>query len=125
MAAKWKDVVAIGTALPGVVEGTSYSTPALKIVKAFFTRYRQEDDSIVIKMPIDERDMRMEAAPEIYFITEHYRAWPAVLVRLSAVPKDELKALLTRSWHELAPKKLKAASSDEAAAKPAPRRKRA
>ena len=39
----------------------------------------------MIKMPIDERDMRMEAAPDIYFITDHYKAWPAVLVRLAQV----------------------------------------
>lgn len=106
MSAKWSDVVAIGTALPGVVEGTSYGTPALKVVKAFLTRYRPEDDSIVIKMAIDERDMRMEAAGDIYFITEHYRAWPAVLVRLAKVSRTELKALIARAWGEAAPRKL-------------------
>ena len=81
-------------------------------------------DSIVVKMPMDEREMRMEAAPDIYFITDHYRAWPSVLVRLSTVPQDELKAILTRLWQDLAPRKLKAAAAGEAAPRAAPRRKR-
>ncbi len=106
MSASWKDVVTCAADLPGVVEGTSYGTPALKVGKAFLTRLRSEDGSIVIKMPIDERDMRMEAAPDIYFITDHYKAWPAVLVRLAQVSKPELKALLARAWRDAAPRKL-------------------
>lgn len=105
MSASWKDVAAIGLALPGVNEGTSYGTPALRVAKAFLTRFRPEDGSIVIKLPIDERDIRIEAAPAIYFITDHYKAWPAVLVRLSKVSKAELKVLLTRAWRDAAPKK--------------------
>ena len=106
MSANWKDVVALTKALPGVVEGTSYGTPALRVGKTFMTRLRDEDGSIVIKLPIDERDMRIEAAPDIYFITDHYKAWPAVLVRLAKVSKSELKAVLERAWRDAAPKKL-------------------
>jgi hypothetical protein len=74
MACTWNDVVTFASTLPGTVEGTSYGTPALRVGKTFLTRYRPEDDSIVIKLPIEERDMRIAAAPAIYFITEHYRS---------------------------------------------------
>lgn len=106
MPSTWKDVAAYGATLPGVVEGTSYGTPALRVGKAFLTRFRPEDGSIVIKLPIEERDLRIEAAPDIYFITEHYRLWPAVLIRLSKVSKKELRAVIERAWRETAPKKL-------------------
>lgn len=104
--ATWDDVKRIGLALPGVTEATSYGTPSLKAGKTFLTRLRAEDGAAVIKMPIDERDMRMEAAPDIYFITEHYRAWPTVLVRLDKVSVDELATVLTRSYRENAPRSL-------------------
>ncbi len=105
MGCTWSDVAVFGASLPGVVEGTSYGTPALRVGKAFLTRYRPEDDSIVIKLPIDERDLRIEAAPALYFITEHYRAWPAVLVRLARLSKKEMRAIIERGWRDLAPRK--------------------
>ncbi len=108
MACTWNDIVTFATTLPGTVEGTSYGTPALRVGKTFLTRYRPEDDSIVIKLPIEERDMRIEAAPAIYFITEHYRAYPSVLVRLAKVSKAEMRAVIDRAWMEAAPKKLRA-----------------
>lgn len=114
MPATWQDVLKIGLALPGVEEGTSYGTPALKVAKKFLTRLRTEDGSIVVMMPMDEREIKMEAAPEIYHITDHYRSWPTVLVRLSNVPKKELAALLTRAWENAAPKKLLAAAAKHA-----------
>ncbi|MCC6919979.1 MAG: MmcQ/YjbR family DNA-binding protein [Alphaproteobacteria bacterium] len=119
MAATWKDVQQIAATLPGVVESTSYGTPSLRAGKVFLTRLRSEDGSLVVRMPMDEREIKMQAAPEIYHITDHYRAWPAVLVRLAKVSKGELKGLLERSWREVATKKMLAAYD----AAPAARRK--
>jgi len=116
MAATWKDVQEIGATLPGVVETTSYGTPSLKAGKVFLTRLRSEDGSLVVKMPMDEREIKMQAAPDIYHITEHYRAWPTVLVRLSKVSRRELKGLLERSWREVATKKMLAAYEAQPAA---------
>lgn len=118
----WKDVEKIGCQLPAVEVGTSYGTPSLRVGKVFMTRYRTEDDSIVIKMPMDERDMRIEAAPDIYFLTDHYRPWPTVLVKLKTVSKAELTALLQHAWRNAAPKKVlkmaEAAEAQKPAAKP-------
>lgn len=119
--AAWKDVQAIGATLPGVIEGTSFGTPALRAGKAFLTRLREEDGSIVVKMAMDEREIKMAAAPEIFHLTDHYRAWPTVLVRLSRVSKSELKALLTRAWREVATKKMIAQFNETPAARKATR----
>ncbi len=48
----------------------------------------------------------MQARPEAFFITDHYRGCPAMCVRLSAVRRPELQALLAESWRQLAPKRL-------------------
>ena len=48
----------------------------------------------------------VEAAPEIYFETDHYKGWPAVLVRLRKIKAAELKHRLARAWRLKAPKRL-------------------
>ena len=41
-----------------------------------------------------------------FFFTDHYRDYPAVLVRLPAVTAERLKPYLERSWRLRAPKRL-------------------
>lgn len=92
---------------PGVEEGTSYGTPSLKVKGKFLTRLKEDGDSIVIKdVDFDERDMLMEAEPQVFYITDHYKGWPMVLVRLSKAHPQQVKSLLLRSWKATAPKSL-------------------
>jgi hypothetical protein len=101
------DVRAIALAWPGVEDSTSYGTPALKVNGKFLTRLREDGDSLVIKgVELDERDMLMEADPEVFYITDHYRDWPTILVRLSNAHPDTVRSLLLRHWRTVAPKKL-------------------
>lgn len=96
----------IALSLPGAHEKPSYGKPAFFIEKKFFTRLR-EDGSIVMRVgSIEQRDMMLELDPETYFITDHYRDWAGVLVRLSAITPGELKTMLERRWREIAPRKL-------------------
>lgn len=48
----------------------------------------------------------MAAAPGIYFETDHYKGWPAVLVRLREIGPDELRHRLRKAWLAQAPKRL-------------------
>lgn len=50
-------------------------------------------------------------SPDIYFETDHYKGWPAILVRLSKADDAELQQCLQRAWHLQAPKKLVAQQS--------------
>jgi hypothetical protein len=81
---------------PNVEESTSYGTPALKVKGKLFVRWRNEEDpdTIVLKMPFEQREELMAGDPETYFITDHYRNYPWVLVRLSKVHPDALHELL-------------------------------
>src|SRR5581483_11403899 len=91
------------------------------IAKKFFTRRRREDDSIVwILDSIDERDHFIEMEPETYFITDHYRNYPSVLVRLSRIDAGQLHKMLQRRWRAIAPKKLLKAMEPGAPAGGAP-----
>jgi hypothetical protein len=81
-------------ALPNVEEGTSYGTPALRVKGKLFVRLREDPDSLAIKMPFDQRKELMRSDPQTYYITDHYRDYQWMLVRLSKVKADALMELL-------------------------------
>jgi len=53
---------------------------------------------LAVRCPIGRKDILLEAAADIYFDDDHYRGYPAILVRLDAIPEDELVALLKDAW---------------------------
>jgi len=93
--------------LPNVEESTSYGTPALKVKGKLFVRWRTEDDpdTIALKMPIEQRDEMISTDPETYFITDHYRNYPWILVRLSKVHPDALPELVQIGYSNALPAK--------------------
>lgn len=104
----------IAASLPATEEGVSYGTPAWRVRGKFVARMR-EDDILVAKVDMGERALLMATEPEVFFITDHYRDWPMVLVRLSAIPDDELAEVLEDAWRVSAPKRLVRQRDAEAA----------
>ena len=90
---------------PGIEEGTSYGTPALKVKGKMLVRVR-EPGILVVPCDLDEKEMLMLVAPEIYFQTKHYEGWPAVLIRMDNIDLDELAEHLEKVWRSLATKKM-------------------
>jgi len=88
----------MGLTLPNAEESTSYGTPALKVNKQVFVRLHQDLDKVVFKMPFDRREELMAGDPETYFITDHYRDYPYVLVSLAKVREEALRDLLNIAY---------------------------
>src|SRR5208337_3858768 len=90
----WK----IGLALPGVEESTAYGSPALKVhgkLLACVPSHRSaEPGSLAVRVGFDDRVELLAAAPDVYYVTDHYLNYSAVLVRLSRVTPDVLRDLL-------------------------------
>jgi hypothetical protein len=108
----------VALSFPEALEKSSYGNPSIFIAKKFFTRLRKEDDSVVwIVDSMDERDHLLEIDPKTYFITDHYRDYPSVLVRTARIDTDMLKKMLERRWRKVAPKKLIRAIDEAAQAK--------
>lgn len=61
---------------------------------------------IAVRCLIETKQMLIEAAPERFFDDDHYRGFPAVLVRLDAIEADELAGLLRTAWTIVAPRRL-------------------
>ena len=57
-----------------------------------------EPDSLMVRIDLEQRAGLLVEAPETYYVTDHYRDYPAVLVRLSRIPVDQLRDLLGASW---------------------------
>jgi hypothetical protein len=110
----------VALSFPEAHEKSSHGSPSIFIAKKFFTRLRREDDGIVwIVDSIDERDVLLEMDPKTYFITDHYKDYPAVLVRIGRVTETMLHKMLERRWRVIAPKKLIKAVDQAALAPPA------
>jgi len=103
--ATYDTVRRLGLALPNVEEGTSYGTPALKVHGKLFARLHQDLDKIVLRMSFERREELMAGEPETYFITDHYRDYPWILVSLASVRVDVLPELLKIAHREASPKK--------------------
>ena len=97
----------IALSFPGCTEGMSYGRPSFLVNKKFFTRLRREDDSLVLlEVSFDEREMLIEAEPQTFHFTAHYRDYPAVLARMETLHPGSFRNFLERRWRKIAPKKL-------------------
>ena len=54
----------------------------------------------------DEKQALIASDPAKFFTDDHYRGFPAILVRLPAIDTDELAELIEEAWRIKAPKKL-------------------
>ena len=102
-AAAFERVKQIGLALSNVEASTKYDgSPVLKLHGCFMaglaTHLSSEPDTLVVRADFEERRRLIEDAPDTYYITGHYRAYPVVLARLSQLNPDALRDLLAASW---------------------------
>jgi len=98
----------LAKAIPGIEEVTTRGTPALKmngrILACMASHSSAEPGSLVVMLPIERREALLDEEPAIYYLKDHYVAHPCVLVRLSRIPEDALRDLLTGSARTLAAK---------------------
>jgi hypothetical protein len=88
----------IGLALPGVEESTAYGSPALKVggkLLACIAVHRSaEPGSLAVRVGFEDRAELLAGAPDVYYVTDHYVGYEAVLVRLTRVTPEILKDLI-------------------------------
>jgi len=96
-------VLTVGLALPNVEATTKYDgSPVLRVDGIFMaglaTHPSAEPETLVVRAGLEERERLVEDAPETYYLTDYYRSYPLVLVRLSRIEPDALQDLLSVSW---------------------------
>jgi hypothetical protein len=105
----FEDVCTLAAALPGVERGVSYGTPSLKVKGKFLLRLKEDGETVAIKVPMDDRDLLLAADPRVFFVTDHYRGYPAILFRLAEITRGQLDDLLERGWRFVASPRMVAA----------------
>lgn len=99
----------VGLTLPDVEVATRYDgSPVLKVAGVFMaglaTHSSAEPNTLVIRADPEERELFIEDAPDTYYLTDYYRRYPLVLVRLQRVTREALRELLASSHRLTLPK---------------------
>ena len=98
----FKRVARIGLTLPDVEAATKYDgSPVLRVDGCFMaglaSHASAEADTLVVRAELDAREFLLEDAPDTYYLTDYYRKYPLVLVRLARVDEGALRDLLNVS----------------------------
>jgi hypothetical protein len=97
------DVRELALSMPEVEETTAYGMPAFKAGKTRFAgqpieRHDVEPNSLGVMVTFEERRALIASRPEVYYVTDHFAPYPAVLARLSNMQRDDLRELLGTAW---------------------------
>ena len=100
-------VVAIAEQFPGAQVSRSYGTPSIKVKQKFMARLRSEaEGGLAIRCDLIERQMLLQAAPEAFYITDHYANSEMILVNLETVRWDAIPGIVEHAWRMVATPRL-------------------
>jgi hypothetical protein len=95
-------VVDAARSLPDVEPGLTWGADALKVHGKLLAcqaiHKSAEPNSIVVRIPIIQREELIASDPAVYYLTDHYVNYPSVLVRLSRIHHDALRDLLAMAY---------------------------
>jgi hypothetical protein len=119
----------IAARFPGIEVSTSYGTPAIKVKGKFMARLRTEAEGwLAIKCDFIDREVLLQAAPQVFHLTPHYQNYPMILVDLETIDEGGLVELVERAWRMTATEKAvrdwDAQHGSVAAKQPPPRTRR-
>jgi hypothetical protein len=79
----------------GTSEGPYFGRPSVFYGEAFVGRVHDKEEAVALRVgSIEMRDVMLEAEPKLFYITDHYKPWPMLLARLSALDIKTLKSLV-------------------------------
>jgi hypothetical protein len=102
------EVARMAAEFPGVVESMSYRTASLDVGSKLMARIWEDGETLVLKVPFLVQEFLLRSRPEGFFLTDHYRGYPAILVRLGRVDRGQLRELIEEAWRQVATKRVQA-----------------
>ena len=105
----WKDVRALALELPEAREEPGPEATFFSVrTRWFAVRSRYEDNALVVRVDLDERQLLIATNPRAYLLPPRFERHGYLVVRLDEVTLDELQERLLDSWLLAAPKRLAA-----------------
>lgn len=106
----WDTVRTLARAFPEVEESTDGRIAFSVRGKGFAWEARDRDGGgLAVRVDRDEKQLFLDANPDVYFTSPHYNGFPAVQIRLEEIDEDELRERLEDAWLIQAPKRLASA----------------
>lgn len=101
--------------LPRIEKTTSWGQPTLKAHGKLWVFWSPSENAPVFKVDnVDEREMLVEADPDTFFYTDHYKNHKLVLARPDRIDMEWAETRLRDTWRAMAPKRfLKAYDAGE------------
>ncbi|MFJ4620929.1 MmcQ/YjbR family DNA-binding protein [Streptomyces sp. NPDC088812] len=101
------DARRIALRLPDATEKTAWSMPTFRVAGKMFATLPEDETSLAVRCPKEERDELVLAEPGKFWIASHEAQFAWVRVRLAALEdEDELRDILADSWRQAAPPRL-------------------
>jgi hypothetical protein len=98
----FQTVRSIGAGLPDVKDASGSRGTALKIKGRLLAceaiHKSAEPNSLMVRISPKRREALLAQNSEVYYLTDHYAPYPAILVRLSQIKRASLKELLAEAW---------------------------
>lgn len=118
MARSYERYLKIVLALPGTEasprpgaawrRGTKpFGTPSVRVCGKLLSRWRTEaEGALAIRCDFLDRQILLQALPEVFFLTDHYVNYPMILVRIEKASREVMADVTERAWRFVAPAKL-------------------
>jgi hypothetical protein len=95
----------IALSITGTLEGPYFGRPAIFLGEEYLCRVHDKEAAVVLRSgSMEMREVMLEAEPKLFYITDHYKSFPVILARLSALDKKTLKELLAARMLRIAEK---------------------
>ncbi|WP_317446509.1 MmcQ/YjbR family DNA-binding protein [Streptomyces collinus] len=102
-----EDVRRIALSLPDTTEKTAWNMPTFRVAGKMFATLPEDETSIAVRCPKEERDELVLAEPGKFWIAGHEAQFAWVRARLAALEdEEELCDILADSWRQAAPPRL-------------------
>lgn len=102
-----EDVRRVALSLPDTTEKTAWNMPTFRVAGKMFATLPEDETSIAVRCPKEERDELALAEPGKFWIAYHEAQFAWVRVRLAALEDEaELRDILADSWRQAAPASL-------------------
>jgi hypothetical protein len=98
----------IALSFPGVEEAETFGSPNWRVKKGMLAcpaGHVKEDNVLALKVGTMESEFLIEAEPDIYYVTDHYRSWGGVLVRMDSISAATFRHIFEKAWRRLANKR--------------------
>jgi hypothetical protein len=86
---------------------TVHKTPSVRVYGKLLSRWRTEAEcGLAIRCDFLDRQIMLQARPDVFFLTDHYVNYPMVLVRLEKASAAILRDVTERGWRFIAPARI-------------------